>query len=62
MKLTEIEIIHLIDLHASDLPDMAVDVLHGQNDVSDMHRKLERIRELIALLPTPVEQETRTVQ
>lgn len=61
MKLTEPEIISLLDLHAGNVVDLACEVLAGGGDVSDIHRIIERIRELVALLPQR-EEEARTMQ
>lgn len=61
MKLTEAEIISLLDLHSTSLVDLACDVVHGDHaTVDDMTVVLERMRELIALLaPAEKNEEVR---
>ena len=60
MKLTEPEIVALIDMHAGSLTDLACEIMSGCGEVSDIHRAVERIRELVALLPQ--REEARTMQ
>ena len=59
MKLTEAEIIALLDLHAGNIVDLACEGLVGE-----IYRTIERIRELVAELPQPDDSapETRTMQ
>ena len=64
MKLTEPEIIALLDLHAGNIVDLACNVMASGADIAPIHRCVERIRELVAMLPQPSEEaeEVRTMQ
>jgi hypothetical protein len=64
MRLTGLEIVNLIELHADQITEMAHDVLAGCCDPLEVARELERIRELIALLQPSAEDpaEARTMQ
>jgi len=57
MKLTEPEIVALLDLHAGNIVDAAC-----EGDVAYVHRVVARIIELVDMLPKHEAEELRTVQ
>lgn len=65
MRLSEMEIVNLLDFHASSLADLACDVVQGTAPIAALHAELERLHELVAALASVEndgETETRTMQ